>query len=731
MTERQCQHSGDAQHEGGFKDDSELPLLYHIDSNSCSNNIDTIITNKEEVVTTLSSLKEQISRSANQGRFDEAQVYVNAWIHRNPGHPYGYLASGYLYSQQGKQQAAINIYNKYLQTTALVVPVMNNNNNKGEEKEHILLLHNHYQIAQDKLHKRIDFVTMLPLDITTLIFDYVGDDHKELAVVSKLWSHYVLEIPSLWHVLQCDWYRNFVNETYLYLPTVQRYVQDVALVGLEENNLYRLVSMAQYGKFASVKRIRCATIYNLKLLLSFIYPLMHNLTCLDINDVIDYSASANFPLGLILSSCPKLQYLHIKVNNSPVIYPIPTVHDNNDSNEQQQPLYKQLKSFAVNGCYKLCDQGIANIVSRSPNLRAFGSSNKVEAFTLAALDQHCPNLKTVLIQPNPQDIITISSIEGEGQQQYIGYPRLLHENKVDKQKKQNGGLEVVSVNDGTMFNPVALRPLLKKSQDTLKTLNLTLHHAFFSQVIWPTMTIPSEEEDGQQQQAVASFFIGLCPFTQLRQFRYTSMSGFGRIDKIAIPILKMSSLLERVEFKTAEGISDEVVKALMTVSRLKYLTVSAVNYVSSTLLDLFKFHAYDGCHGNCSSVVIDSNENKKKRKQQGGQQPENTNNASALAKEKRQTSPSLLEQVSISHTNSVTNEILNVLADIPKLKMIRITGENNLTRECLKTSIRRFYQERNIKPANMIFSSMDGISDQEIQDFIAEAVDSQYNGTNT
>ncbi|KAI9246690.1 hypothetical protein BDA99DRAFT_592290 [Phascolomyces articulosus] len=124
-----------------------------------------------------------------EGHFSEAVNDAEEMIRYAPTQAIGYLRLGQLFSMQEKQSAAIQIYEKSL---AKVEKLDDDDSSYAE-------LIQKKKKAIEKSELRLDFITMLPLEIVNTIFeDFSERIMFRCMTVSTRWREILLNCPKAW-----------------------------------------------------------------------------------------------------------------------------------------------------------------------------------------------------------------------------------------------------------------------------------------------------------------------------------------------------------------------------------------------------------------------------------------------------------------------------------------------------------------------------------------------------
>ncbi|KAJ8652862.1 hypothetical protein O0I10_011462 [Lichtheimia ornata] len=172
----------------GWRDVTEQPILV-ITSGTCAN----VVANSTRCIQhcvqeQLTHLDKRARALATSGNFEAALNDVAMIRQLGPSSSVGYLCGGHVYSLQGRQKAAIDIYDKGLDA----VPLSDPSYQRLVEAR---------SMAQERDSKRIDFIKEFPIDIIENIASWILS--KEIIAPSEIQEY--LDVSRVWRqrLLMC------------------------------------------------------------------------------------------------------------------------------------------------------------------------------------------------------------------------------------------------------------------------------------------------------------------------------------------------------------------------------------------------------------------------------------------------------------------------------------------------------------------------------------------------
>ncbi|KAI9250430.1 hypothetical protein BDA99DRAFT_575361 [Phascolomyces articulosus] len=195
-----------------------------------------------------------------EGHFSKAIRDAEEMIRYAPTQAIGYLRLGQLLSIQGKQSAAIKIYEKSL---AMV------EKQDGDDPAYVELIQRKKR-AMEKSEQRLDFITMLPLEIVDAIFeDFSEPAMFRCMAVSTRWREILLNCPKAWAKV---YHNHFYYESSVYqvgrtpailraLPHIARHIKNMEAIinSMETGQIY--LELFENGAFQNIKTLELS-VYN-------------------------------------------------------------------------------------------------------------------------------------------------------------------------------------------------------------------------------------------------------------------------------------------------------------------------------------------------------------------------------------------------------------------------------------------------------------------------------------
>ncbi|KAJ8651655.1 hypothetical protein O0I10_012772 [Lichtheimia ornata] len=349
-----------------------------IKSGTCANVIaDSTRSLQQCVQEQLTHLDNRARALATCGSFGAALKDVARIRQLVPSSAMGYLCAGHVYSLQGRQKAAINIYDKGLAAVS------------SSDPSHQQLVEAR-SMAQQRDRKRIDFINELPLDIIMNIAPWIlstermaPSEIREYLDVSRVWREKLLSCVRELHVLSTT------NDSHLdadglpgliatYCTTLtlesrvtclRDFISDARYPLLKALNINQVSAGDNYDEYGY-----CGSRHFLDIVASFRYTA--TLTRLRI-----FAGESYFiPFGDILNNCPSLvdletTYISANMSTAPA----------------SCPNLKSL-SFMLN---KYQDLDMDDITKRLPGLERLVTSPFQYAKDLGIIQDNCPKLEVI------------------------------------------------------------------------------------------------------------------------------------------------------------------------------------------------------------------------------------------------------------------------------------------------------------------------------------------------
>ncbi|KAI9246731.1 hypothetical protein BDA99DRAFT_526806, partial [Phascolomyces articulosus] len=187
-----------------------------------------------------------------KGHFEKAVQDAEEIISFAPTRAIGYLRLGQLFAMQGKQLAAIQIYEEALTK----VEKQQDNGDSGHQE-----LIQRKMRAMEKNDQRLDFITVFPLEIIDSIFEGFGENTKLISMqVSTKWRNTVMHCPNTWKTLNYDFYYFWdrpdrVAEMMPVVPHVAKHVMYMHIGTNSEEMCQKNLELLEKGYFKRIKTL--------------------------------------------------------------------------------------------------------------------------------------------------------------------------------------------------------------------------------------------------------------------------------------------------------------------------------------------------------------------------------------------------------------------------------------------------------------------------------------------
>ncbi|KAI7849770.1 hypothetical protein BDC45DRAFT_270192 [Circinella umbellata] len=581
--------------------------------------------------------------SGNKGKLHDALSDALKAIEYHSTSAQGYLAAGQLYLMQGKNQEAINTFERGL---CMALPTECPQLYDQREKAKLLS------------PQKIDFVEKLPTEITTAIFNRLNDiiidnyyvrsgkkdssltlpnsdsnnDNKLVSLshitctqVSKRWREFVLrQCPALWKTAKIGhWPLVPLHEKFI--PSSSRYVQHLILSDeATEQSFERLVDMAGKDMFPRIQEVvlqfdSWSESTKERLMLLLITLLRRSLTriCIEPSNTLvneDMREEQNtFPLGMLMSLCNNLKQLYLGTG---LVFRY---------NPVQWSTSYNLTRLAVNISHGM--NGLERLITQCPHLQ-YLSISEHSSQILALLDEYCPYLRYL----------------------HMGYSPCLGTTK-EKQDEEKNLTPITSFGLYELIYEVpslgvlqTLVPLLIKSRETLEKLIL---HITVSQ---QTNNDNNNNISGTDQQFYPSF--GNVGFNRLKELQLTGAGDTtGQLAVAAASMIQKCSTLENVGLCfPGSPVPDRFFTSLIKQPFIRVLHFKDIDFPTTGAVQLF----------------------------------------TELAVRSEKISSSVLKTVDIEKCRGLTNEVLCALTDILTLQYIGLGfNSSSVSVNDLSTIIRK------------------------------------------
>ncbi|KAI9245518.1 hypothetical protein BDA99DRAFT_543615 [Phascolomyces articulosus] len=610
----------------------------------------------------------------NQGRLSEAVSDALEAINHHPTSAEGYLTAGKLYSMQGKQQEAVDIFERGL---CKVLPAECPPLYDGREK------------AKSLLERRVDFVATLPAEITAAIFERLNDsivmnDNKNFAssydssrynsnigrynnldaddddddesttttaklissshinctFVSKRWRAFVLEqCPTLWKTAKVGIW-DFVDPYERFVPSASKNIQQLILSDEAKEQIFeRLVDMAGKDMFQRTRQLTLqfdSWVESTKerLMLMFITLLRRHLTKLSIEPTLtsfnedDMREEQNtFPLAMLLSLCTPLEQLYL---GSGLVFRY---------NPLQWSASYNLTQLAVNVSRGM--SGLEQLITRCSQLRYLSMSEHSPRI-LAILDEYCSQLRYLYVKNDPH-LATDGLCHGSNDDNNSDGNIVNTATSTTNKKHTFAGLYELRYNIPSLRALQSLVPFFIKSKDTLKTLDLHINATDGLQL--------NDDNHRPDQQIHPSF--GHVVFSQLKVLKLHVIRDLGgQLAVAAASMMTKCSVLEYVRLCFPDSpVPDRFFTSLADQPKLRQIIFKEIDFPTRGTVQLFSDRATRSKNGTPSSYFS-------------------------------------LQHVAIKQCRGVTHEILNAMADVLTLRVIQLGfSVSNVSTEELSTTI--------------------------------------------
>ena len=187
-----------------------------------------------------------------QARFDKAIADLTSAIATCPTTGQSYLHAGRLYTAHGNPKLAIDILENGLRFSL---------------PSDWPLLYDEREVAKRSLQVKIDFVSVMPPEVTAKIFMSLHDSKikdKELlrcAMVSKNWRTSLLDCSKLWNTVDNQKSKSGALQL---LPSVSHHIQKFDIIGLRGRKNQVIVALAKRGMLSAVSNLSIRKFYRQK-----------------------------------------------------------------------------------------------------------------------------------------------------------------------------------------------------------------------------------------------------------------------------------------------------------------------------------------------------------------------------------------------------------------------------------------------------------------------------------
>ncbi|KAI8148115.1 hypothetical protein BJV82DRAFT_664444 [Fennellomyces sp. T-0311] len=336
---------------------------------------------------------------AMKGEFDKAMEAAEKMIECAPTAAAGYLRSGETLAQQGKHEHAVKVYEQGQQK----VPV---------DDERYASLEERKAASNAQINKRLDFLTLLPIDVADIIIEILSDDEDvdfDLVCmdVSRAWQTIIADYPLAWSsfvISRSDSDRAFFG----LLPLVGRHVKSLWLEDMEAHQSQKVIDAITSGQFGNIQQLETLN-WNVdsETLLKILSRLGNTLTKL----IMVVGKGDQAPsLGRLLLACPKLKLLSYQIDEGRMLFGdqdpqipgkcnIKTLMLNSESlsNDVADAILRRcpnLQGLRIGQC---TGDGLKMILDRCPRLKLFGFNGPVPVQPGISVDD-LPGMQQIAIR---------------------------------------------------------------------------------------------------------------------------------------------------------------------------------------------------------------------------------------------------------------------------------------------------------------------------------------------
>lgn len=178
---------------------------------------------------------------ARAGKFAAAHRDADLMTTIAPSLAQSYLCKGNIYAMEGRQAAAIRVYEKGLIKAA------------ADTDPYYATLKRAMQTAKTRHSTRVDFIGTLPEEILPKIFSdmFIGDILNFIQV-SKKWRERITQCPDPWrHVLLFESLHGFFSA----LPLAGKHIQSIQCEYLYRRQSMVLLKRMMYGQLSSLQKL--------------------------------------------------------------------------------------------------------------------------------------------------------------------------------------------------------------------------------------------------------------------------------------------------------------------------------------------------------------------------------------------------------------------------------------------------------------------------------------------
>ena len=214
-----------------------------------------------------SVLDHRIHALCNMYNYEAAIRDAKHMVSIAPSSPLSYLRLGNLYTIQGKQKEAIKTYETALRNISSPPPLKNNSNDADiihyQQQEQYQTLIQRKKTAMEQYRKRIDFISMLPKELSFSILAQLNKESKSACLETcKKWCEILLECPMAWYTVNMN-NSNFILEAHIesMVPDIAPNVRYLSLDTVGKMAGSRFIDEMSNGTFRNIRSLRITGIY--------------------------------------------------------------------------------------------------------------------------------------------------------------------------------------------------------------------------------------------------------------------------------------------------------------------------------------------------------------------------------------------------------------------------------------------------------------------------------------
>ncbi|KAI9492656.1 hypothetical protein BDB00DRAFT_788643 [Zychaea mexicana] len=315
------------------------------------------------------------------GKFDLALQDALKIIDYAPTLSKGYLCAGELYRMQGKPLRAVEIYNKCLDIV-------------GKQDKGYRELLQHREMAKEQHNRRIDFVSLLPLEIISDVITRLSTNTRSMCLcVSKGWRRKITKCPDVWSELAVLDFENWVEPSAVYtmLALTNNHVKELTVECPDKDRLYNTIIREMLkGGFKRLRSFSLSPYSSLSMHPDIDTSLIPMALCRLDNALVDlsldFSEHSNPPsLAALIHACPQLIRLKYSSESWQLLR----------NKQDLLPENCNLIELDINTGSEYFDASEAEIIlKRCPKLRSLYLDRYLEQELIPIVMQHCSKLES-------------------------------------------------------------------------------------------------------------------------------------------------------------------------------------------------------------------------------------------------------------------------------------------------------------------------------------------------